>query len=164
MKRLYLIRHAKSSKDLIGIKDRDRPLNRRGERQAKYIGKLLEKRAITPGALYSSPAKRALDTARAIGKRIGFSRKKIKVVNAIYYSNVLKLIKVIKKMDERVDSAALFGHNPEFLNLVNYLTPRPVKEFPTCAVFGIDLKIGSWKKVARKACKISFFAAPPKDI
>jgi phosphohistidine phosphatase len=164
MKVLYLIRHAKSSKDLTGITDKERPLNKRGKREAKYIGKLLKKRAITPGTLYSSPAKRALDTARSIAKRIGFPRKKIKVIRSIYYSNVLTLMKVIKNIDDKVESAALFGHNPEFLNLVNYLTPRPVDEFPTCAVFGIDLKTDSWSKAARKEGEVSFFKHPPKDI
>jgi len=156
MKRLYLIRHAKSSKDISGIKDKDRPLNRLGKKEAWYIGKRLKKHGIAVQAFYSSPARRAFDTAAVIAKKIGFLRKKIKVVNSLYNSNIPKLMKVIKKIDPIVESAVIFGHNPEFLNLVNYLTPRLIKEFPVCGVFGIDFAIDSWRMAARKKGKIIF--------
>jgi phosphohistidine phosphatase len=163
MKRLYLIRHAKSSKDITGIKDRERPLNKRGKKEARYIGKHLKERGITAQALYSSPAKRAFDTARAIARKIGFPRKKIEVVDALYYSNIPKILKVIKNIDDTVGSAIIFGHNPEFLNLVNYLSARSIQEFPPCGVFGIGFSIDSWKKVARKKGKIVFFRTPEND-
>ncbi|MFA5117351.1 MAG: histidine phosphatase family protein [Candidatus Omnitrophota bacterium] len=164
MKRLYLIRHAKSNKDIPGIKDRDRPLNKRGEKEARDTGKHLKKRGITVQAVYTSPATRALDTARAIARKIGFSRKKIKVVNALYYSNIPKLLKVIKNIDDKAGSAIIFGHNPEFLNLVNYLSGRLTQEFRPCGVFGIDFSVDSWKKVARKKGKIVFSHSPESDL
>ena len=163
MKRLYLIRHAKSRKDIPGIKDKERPLNKRGKKDAEYIARRLKKQKVIVQALYSSPAKRALDTARVIAKKIGFPRKKIKVVNSIYYSNIPKLLKVVKGMDDRMFSAAVFGHNPELFKLVNYLTLRSIKEFPTCAVFGIDFNIDSWREVARKTGRIVLIDAPKKS-
>ncbi len=164
MKRLYLIRHAKSSKDTTGINDRERPLNERGKKEARQIGKLLKKRGISVQAVYTSPAKRAFDTARAIARKIGFPRKKIKVVNALYYSNIPKLLKVIKNIDDTVGSAVIFGHNPEFFNLVNYFSARLIQEFPPCGAFGIDFSVDSWKKVARKKGKIVFAHSPENDL
>jgi phosphohistidine phosphatase len=161
MKRLYLIRHAKSSKDIAGIKDKERPLNRQGRRQVGYIGQRFKKLGSTPPQVfYSSPAKRALDTAVAIAKEIGFPSKRIKVVNSLYHANIPKLMKVIKKIDDAAGSAALFGHNPEFFDLVNYLTPRAIKKFPTCGIFGVDLCVGSWKRTARKKGRIVFSDDP----
>ena len=160
MKRLYLIRHAKSSKDIPGIKDRERPLSQEGKREAYYIGKRLKKAGITAQAVYSSPAKRALDTARAIVKPIKFPLNKIKIKNILYRSNIPKMMKVVKSINDAAGSALIIGHNPEFLDFLNYLTPRATEKFPTCAVFGIDFDIDSWKRVSRKHGAIVSFDAP----
>jgi len=164
MKRLYLIRHAKSSRDIPGIKDRERPLNKRGKREVRSIGRLLRKYGVVAQALYSSPAKRAFDTASVIARNIGFPRKRIQVVNSLYGSNIPKLMKIVRKIDDAAESAIIFGHNPELFNLVNYLTLRPIKEFPACGVFGIDFNIDSWRMAAGKKGKLVFCEFPKKDI
>ena len=164
MKRLYLIRHAKSSKDIPGIRDRERPLNKRGKREVQSIGGLLRKYGIVVQALYSSPAKRAFDTASVIARKIGLPRKRIQVVNSLYGSNIPKLMKIVRKIDDAAESAIIFGHNPELSNLVNYLTVRPIKEFPACGVFGIDFNIDFWGMALHKKGKLVFFEFPKKDI
>ena len=145
------------------IKDQERPLSKRGRKEASEIGRFLKKSGIHVQAAYTSPAKRALDTACSIAKKIGLPRKEIKVVAALYRSNVFKAMKVIKGIHDGVDSAVIFGHNPEFLNLVNYLTTRPIEEFPTCGVFGIEFTIDSWSKAVRKKGTPVFFYFPKKD-
>jgi phosphohistidine phosphatase len=160
MKRVYLVRHAKSSKDLPGIEDRGRPLNKRGKKEVARIGRRLKKTGVLAQMIYSSPAKRALDTAKGIAKTMGFPEKKIKVVRGIYNSSIPKLLKVIKSTSDRAQAILIFGHNPEFFNLVNYLSPEKVEGFPPCGAFGIDFKIDRWRKVARKKGKINFFASP----
>jgi len=164
VRKLYLIRHAKSNKDIAGLKDEERPLNKRGKIEARYVGSRLRKYGIIVQAIYTSPAKRASDTAKAIAKELGLSRNKIKVDNLIYDSNIVKLMRVIKKIDNKVESAVIIGHNPEFLNLVNYLTPRTIKEFPTCGVFVIYFSIDSWKKLARGKGKLVFSESPRKGL
>lgn len=160
MKRLYLMRHAKSSKDIPGIKDKERPLNTLGKREAHYMAKRLKKDGIIVQAVYSSPAKRALDTVWCIAKGIGFPRHKIEVMNALYDANITKLMKTIKRIDDTAGSALICGHNPAFFKLINYLTPRPIKDFPTAGVFGIDFNIDSWRKAARNKGVIAFFECP----
>ncbi len=161
MKRLFLIRHAKSiSKDTPGIKDFDRPLDARGNDETRYIGDTLKNHGIIMDAYVSSPAKRALDTARLIAERTGFPRNKIEVVGSVYESNIPKLLKAIKNFDDGAASVALFGHNPEFLNLVNYLAKGRIAEFPTCGVFGIDFEVDSWADIGKKKGKIVFFEGP----
>ncbi len=160
MKRLCLIRHAKSSKDDPSLPDKVRPLNKRGKKEAPLMGKRLKKLAIMPQAIYSSPAKRALGTAKIIAKKLKFPLKKIKLVDSMYYSNIPKLLKVIKKIDDSVDVAFLFGHNPEFTGLANYLTPRAIENVLTCGVLCVDYKLDSWKKVRRKKGRVAFFGSP----
>lgn len=165
MKRLYLIRHAKSSKDIpVIIKDSDRPLNEEGKKQVLLMGRRLKESGIVPQAVYSSPARRALDTARAIAGAVGFPLDKIKTMSAIYDSNIPNLMRIVRNIDDAAASAAIFGHNPEFLNFVNYLTPRPVGDFPTCGVFGIDFDTDSWRRAGRKKGVIAFFESPKKDM
>ncbi len=163
MKKLYLIRHAKSSRDTPGIKDKNRPLDKQGKAQIKLIGIHLARSGIVAQALYSSPAKRALDTAKGIAQRMGFPCARIKVMPLIYTSGVFRLLKMIKGFSNQVESAMVFGHNPEFFHLVNYLITNKINKFPTCGVFGIDFNVNSWRKVARKKGKLVFRALPKKN-
>lgn len=162
MKRLYVIRHAKSRKDIPGISDRHRPLSKKGLKDAQDIGKRLKKSGVSMDAFYSSPAKRALDTAKLIARGIGSPTNLIRIVSSLYDSSIPELMKMIKRMDDTASSAAIFGHNPEFFELINYLTPRTIEKFPTCGVYGIDFKITSWRNVSRKKGTIAFSQRPKK--
>lgn len=160
MKTLYLIRHAKSRKDIPGIRDEDRPLHERGQKQAAYIGRCLKKLGLDAQAAYASPAKRAMDTAKIIAKKTGFPRRKIQADKAIYYSSVPRLMKLIKSIDDKAGSALVFGHNPEFLDLLNYLVPGRREEFPTGAVCGIGFDAGSWRLVGRRKGRLILWIVP----
>jgi len=160
MKTLDLIRHAKACKDITDIADIDRPLAKEGEEQTALIGKRLKKLKIFPDVIYASPAKRALDTARRIAEIIDFPVDKIEVIESIYASSVSRLLKVIKNTDSSVKSVMLFGHNPEFFGLANYLAPDSVDKFPTCGALALKLDIDSWGKTSAKCGKIVFFECP----
>jgi phosphohistidine phosphatase len=160
MKRLYVIRHAKSRKDIPDIDDADRPLDRQGERECAAMAKRLKKLGIYVDAAYSSPAKRALDTAKPICQSMGLTEGDIHLLEVMYESSVAKLMGVIRAIEEPAASAAIFGHNPEFLEIVNHLTPAPIREFPTCAVFGVDFDVSTWAEVEKKSGVIALFEAP----
>ena len=70
MKTLFLVRHAKSSRDDTAMPDKDRPLNDRGKRDAPKMGERLAKRDVKPNLILSSPARRALKTAEIIAKKL----------------------------------------------------------------------------------------------
>ena len=78
MKTIILVRHAKSSWKDPGLDDFDRPLNKRGKRNAPFMGGKLKKRDILPDLVLSSPAKRAKKTAIAVAKALGYPKKEIK--------------------------------------------------------------------------------------
>lgn len=161
MKILYLIRHAKSSKDIPGIEDSARPLNEKGRADARFIGGFLKKHAISIEAFYSSPAKRALDTAIIFAGETGFPRNKIRIISGLYDpGSPDDFIKTVKKIPNKHNSAAVFGHNPGILDFVNYLVRRPVKKFPTCGVFGIGFSAASWDGAVKNKGKIVFFKRP----
>ena len=77
MKTIILVRHAKSSWKDLRLDDFDRPLNKRGKKNAPFMGKILKARRTIPDLILSSPAKRAGKTARAIAKAIDYPKTKI---------------------------------------------------------------------------------------
>lgn len=162
MKRLYLIRHAKSSWKNPALADFDRPLNKRGKRDAPFMGKLLAKQKVRCDLILTSPAKRAFNTAKIIAKEIGFPKKKIVTDEAIYLMDTQTLVEVIKHIDDSVNRLMMFGHNPGFTILANYLSDYKVENIPTCGIFCIDFDISSWSKVSEGNGIFQFFDYPKK--
>ena len=162
MKTLYLIRHAKSSWKDPTFRDCERPLNKRGKRDAPFMGQKLRENGVKPGVIISSSAKRALKTAKKIANELDFSAKKINKNKSIYLADVPTLIKVIRKISDKADQAMLFGHNPGLTMLANYLTSENVDNIPTCGIFCVAFEVDSWKEVDQGNGAVVFFDYPKK--
>ena len=146
MKTLFLVRHAKSSKDDPNLADRDRPLADRGLKEAPKMGKRLAKRRVTPDLLVSSPALRALTTAQLIADELGCARKDIVVDDRLYESSANGLLAVIHALDQTLERVMLFGHNPEFTDLAHRLS-SDIVDMPTCAVAEFRFDTKKWSDV-----------------
>ena len=105
MKTIILVRHAKSSWKDLSLDDFDRPLNKRGKRNAPFMGKELKKRQIMPDLILSSPAKRARKTAVAIAKAIDYPKKKIKYNENMYHTSASYLLEMVRNQDDAADIA-----------------------------------------------------------
>ena len=147
MKELILIRHAKSSWKDSSLDDRERPLNKRGERDAPEMGARLARRKHKPNLIVSSPAVRALETARITARKLGYPRKDIAVEDRLYGAGVAELLDVIRNTDESVTTLMLFGHNPGLTELANHLGPRPIPNLPTCGVLHLRFETETWSVV-----------------
>lgn len=159
MKTLYLSRHAKSSWKHPELSDIKRPLNKRGKRDAPYIGNLLKEKGVKPDILISSPAVRAKKTAVVIAELIDYLKSKILIDENIYESSSTELIKIIQSFDDKYNSVMMFGHNPGFTMLNNYLTDSFIDNIPTCGVVGIRFN-SSWKNIDGDSGKAFFFIYP----
>ena len=146
MKTLFLVRHAKSSRDDPALPDRDRPLDDRGRRDAPRMGKRLAKRDVKPDLLLSSPALRALTTAQLIADEIGFKCKDIVVDDRLYASSPDDLLAVIRALDNKLDRVMLFGHNPEYSELAHRLS-SDIVDMPTSAVAEYNFDTKAWSDV-----------------
>jgi len=162
MKRLYIVRHAKSSWDERGVSDHDRKLNARGLRDAPKMGEVLADKGYHPDIIYSSSATRALTTAKIIAEKIGYPVDKIIVTRDIYDATTNDLVNLINGIDDKYNSAMLFGHNPGFTVLVNLLTDKYIDNMPTCSVAVIELNVKSWKAVESDCGKLIAFEYPKK--
>jgi phosphohistidine phosphatase len=162
MKTLYLIRHAKSSWKYPDLDDFERPLNKRGRKNAPFMGKVLKKLKVAPDLVMCSPANRAAMTARIIADKIKYPLDKIRYCEAIYEFSENALIHVVKQIDDSVNESMVVGHNPAINGLANYVGDQPIGNIPTCGVFCVELNISSWKKIKEHCGKLKFFEFPKK--
>lgn len=146
MKTLFLVRHAKSSRDDPTLADRERPLDDRGRQDAAKMGRRLAKRDVKPDLIMSSPALRALTTAQLIADEIDYERKDIVVVDRLYASSAGDLLGVIRALDRKLDRVMMFGHNPEFADLARQLSSE-IGDMPTCAIAEFHFDTKAWSDV-----------------
>ena len=155
MKTLFLVRHAKSSRDDTRLPDKDRPLNDRGKRDAPKMGKRLAKRDVKPELILSSPAMRALTTAEMIAKKLDYKRKKIVVDGRLYPGDADEMLTVIQRLDDELERVMLFGHNPALTDLAHRLS-SDIVHMPTCAVAKFKFRAKSWSSVGKsKLAKVA---------
>jgi phosphohistidine phosphatase len=148
MKTLFLIRHAKSSRDDMALADKDRPLNDRGKRDALKVGERLAKRRVKPDLILSSPATRALTTAEIIAKKLDYERGNIVVDDRLYAVEADELLDVIRELDDRAERVMLIGHNPELTELAHRLSSK-ITRLPTCAVAEFKFDTKSWTRIGK---------------
>ena len=162
MKTLYLVRHAKSSWKYPRLDDFERPLNKRGRKNAPLMGSILKKLNVSPDLIVSSPANRAAMTARIIAAALDYPLEDIRYSEAIYEFGEKALIDVVKKIDDSVNQAMVVGHNPATNGLANYIGDQPVGNIPTSGVFCVELDIVSWSNIKAHCGKVKFFEYPKK--
>ncbi|MGB5745457.1 MAG: histidine phosphatase family protein [Desulfobacterales bacterium] len=162
MKSLYLVRHAKSSWKNPNLDDFERPLNKRGRKNAPFMGNVLKKLKVAPDLVISSPANRAATTARIIAAAINYPLEDIRYSQTLYEFRENALIHVVQEMDDAVNKAMIVGHNPAINGLANYIGDQPIGNIPTCGVYGVKLDISSWTKISEHCGILEFFEFPKK--
>ncbi len=163
MKRLTIIRHAKSSWDDPSVRDFDRELNKRGLRDAPEMGQRLRARGFAPDGIVSSPAKRALATAAIIADAIGFDADGIVTDERIYEADVEDLAAVARDLEDDWNHVVLFGHNPGFTSFANWLADQGVGDMPTCAVVDLRCDIATWREIAMDCASLLDFDYPKRQ-
>lgn len=144
MKRLFVMRHAKSSWDHPGLTDFERPLNDRGLKAAAFMGTYLAKNDLMPQQIISSPAVRAKQTAAIFGENAGLATD-IVFDKRIYEASYADLIAALAAIDATTASAMLVGHNPGVEELISGLTDENARMTTACVTV-IDLEIEEWSK------------------
>ena len=160
MKKLILVRHAKSDWSNPSLSDIDRPLNDRGKRDAPVMAKRLLEKKIKIDSFISSPAKRAARTARYFAKAFGFKKNTIDYKEKLYLAELEGFFSVIEKLDDTHDTVALFSHNYGITDFANQLTNTRIDNIPTCGVFTVSADCTSWKEFATAKKEFLFFDYP----
>ena len=159
MKKLCLIRHAKSSWESPSLSDFDRSLNERGLNDAKLMGRVLKEKGIKPDLILSSSAKRAKMTTDIISDEIGIDN--IIFDDRLYDSDITKYFYTIyEKVDDSIDTLFLIAHNPTISHFANIIDPNFYDDFKTTSIVCMDLDINSWQKLTNRSGKVEFHTYP----
>jgi len=147
MKTLVIVRHAKSSWNDPGLSDHERPLNKRGLRDAPMMGARLAEWGPPVDRVISSSAVRALTTAELITQEMGLPWDEILVEETLYHASEEEMLDLIQDQEDYIDGLMLFGHNPGMTALVNDLSDLGLGNLPTCGVVVIQFDVESWSQV-----------------
>lgn len=161
MKKLYLIRHAKSSWKVDTRHDMDRPLKGRGIRDAYNTSQWLKEQGDHPQLIVSSPATRALHTALIFSKNLDYSYSNIVIEKEIYEASTKSLLNVVRALDDKFSSIMLFGHNPTITDFVNKRIDHRIDNVPTTGVACLKFDEENWSEIDKKA-ELVFFDYPKR--
>lgn len=161
MKTLYLVRHAKSSWKDLSLEDIERPLNKRGKKDAPRMGAYLKSKDVDPDLIISSPAKRAYTTAKLIAKELDYEADGIVKNKKLYvfdYSGK-DVMEVLSKVNNKHDVVMIFGHNPTFSHLSSSFTDEEV-DMPTCGAACFQFDTDKWKEIEDSDAELVFYVYP----
>lgn len=156
MKKLYLLRHAKSSWEDSYLEDFHRPLNNRGKNQIKVMKDFISKNKIEPELILCSTASRTILTYNGI-----FSGNETIFMDNLYHATSQEIMDIIKNVDKDINSLLIIGHNPglnEFASeLVGYQS-----NIQTCSLLEIEISIKHWYEINTNNSKFVSYTNPPK--
>lgn len=127
----------------------DRPLTKRGKKDARSLGRLLKEKGLTPQLIISSPAKRAKMTAGKMIKQMDYLIENLVINEIVYSGTVEKMLRLIRSFNKEIDLVFIIGHNPVLLELGNYLTGSTIEKLPTSGFMLINFKTKSWKYISK---------------
>ncbi|MFO7813899.1 MAG: histidine phosphatase family protein [Pelovirga sp.] len=161
MKKLTLIRHAKSDWNSGVARDFDRPLNRRGKKAAPLMAGRILHRGSVPDLLVSSPAQRAVETAVLLADELELPQEQIVYQQNIYEATPLTLVDIVRGLPD-VEHIALIGHNPGLSELGLWLCIQAPEWLPTCAVLELELAVADWSAVSSGCATLLYYDYPKK--
>ena len=164
MKTLTIVRHGKSSWKDMTLRDIERPLNKRGRRDAPEMGRRIHEHGIRPSLILSSPAKRAWTTAKIVASAINYPREFLQKEDALYLASVNRILDVIVAQDDRFNSIMLFGHNPGFTDFANFLVPGLTNNLPTSGVVSVEIDREDWSLYDQPQTNLLVHDWPKKNL
>jgi len=162
MKNLLIMRHAKSSWKDSNLADHERPLKKRGLKDAAEVGKILKRKGLVPDKILSSDAVRAADTATVVADKCGY-KNEIEFTNRLYMAESSAIIDLIHSQPNSVKTLMLVGHNPGMEALVQLLS-RKIESLATANVAFFQVDIKSWKDLTLESkVKLKNFWMPSRE-
>ena len=167
MRRLMLLRHAKSDRSAPGARDRDRPLDARGKSAAPRIGAYMARHSLIPDHVLCSPARRTVDTWSLVAE--AFAKPPVvDFDDRLYDASADTVLDVVRETGAEIHSLLVIGHNPGLQDLAGLLIAsgdldareRLSEKFPTAALLVIDFAFDDWRKLHRRAGRLDRFVTP----
>jgi len=161
MKTIILVRHATAVPRAADKDDFKRSLRKKGIREARAMAEWYKGNAGRPDVIVSSPANRAIETARIFAKTLGYPTKKIAQQKKLYgVSSLDVFVKTLASLGKKADTVMLFGHDPEFSEFASYLVGGFEDQLPKCSVFSVSLDRDDWQNLGPGEGKIEVYEHP----
>lgn len=161
MKRLTLVRHAKSSWAAPASPDRDRALADRGERDARKMGRRLVARKARPSLIVSSPAIRAHSTAKAIAAALKYPLEFLQLEEGLYLAGPDGIMEIIEQQRDDFSDLMIVGHNPGMTDLINQLLPElELDNLPTGGVVATESDADCWARFGDGQVRLVYYDYP----
>jgi phosphohistidine phosphatase len=161
VKRLILLRHAKSSWSDSSLADAERPLSVRGESDAPLMGDRLRERGARPDVIIASPSARTRRTAKLIARKLGYPEGEIKLEPALYLAGPDTVLEIIAAQAGLANSVIVVGHNPGLTALVNRLLPDfALDDLPTTGAVALDLETEIWTNLLDAPRRLAYYDYP----
>lgn len=160
MKTVVLIRHADSSWAVPFGKDMERELTTKGVEDATAMAAFLFEQGMSPDRIYSSPATRALQTARIFSEGVNPKEPQIHIESSLYEPSVRSFYNVIESVPDDIRSVFIFSHNPGISEFIVDLDLLPFLEMPPCGVFAFELVTAKWDELRTASRRFLFFRYP----
>lgn len=154
MKKLTLLRHAKSEQDAPSGSDFDRSLDERGRADSKRMGQEIRDLGLSFDLVLASPAQRVVETVEGVS---GLSPQ---YDDRIYEASTGQLLEIVRSVDDSIESLMLVGHNPGFERLAARLTDKAVDDVPTGTLIEIELLVEHWRDVGAGSGRQVRFITP----
>ena len=159
-KTLYLVRHGKAGWRHHEVNDADRPLKKKGVEESRMMALHLRTKDTFPDLIITSPAKRAVQTARVFSEELGISDKYVQQNISIYSASLEEVLTVILGLDDKYSNVMIIGHDPALANVAGFLTGRVVEKIPTAGIVEITFNTNHWSKVSEDSGNMQFSISP----
>ena len=148
MKKLILIRHAKSSWKDMSLTDFNRPLNGRGKSDGPLMASYLSNRFDNFDFLHSSSSLRTFETSKYFINQIQF--EKVEYDDSLYHCSATSILNMIRSYSDNYQSVMIIAHNPGLTNLINSITNISLDNLPTTGLAEIEFNINSWSDISNE--------------
>ena len=162
MKKLFLIRHAKSSWIDDSLSDLERPLNSRGRENAPLMAQNASKKWNRPELVLCSPAKRAIQTSEFF-KEEWWKEANNKICSELYEGSPSIILDLLSSVADEIHSVVAVFHNPNITILTNLLAQQSISNVPTCGVVTLELPLLLWRKLEVGSCSLVDYDYPKKN-
>ncbi|GAB3109937.1 phosphoglycerate mutase [Aestuariicella hydrocarbonica] len=163
MKKLHLIRHAKSSWQEPNLADIDRPLSQRGVRACEVMAPEIVKAGCELETVYCSPASRATSTAQHLSQAVAADTV-LRVDRTLYTFDGQRLLAWCRGLDDRLENSVtevtIIGHNPALTDFCNFISDSELDNIPTCGYVQLWLDCARWQDLSSGSATLKAFLYP----
>ncbi len=159
---LILLRHAKSSWQDPDLTDMERPLNKRGRRDADLMALRLKEHGATFKTIFASPARRTRETITRMLLSLPSQDTQLTFDQSFYTFERDGLLQTIRQLNDKLFDVMIVGHNPAMLETLCWLTGAPIDTFPTCAAAHLTLGQSRWTKIRKSSAQLRWVLLPER--